>query len=216
MSGDNQDNDNTTGDSAGSDSTGDNDQSRQNAIQDAENSSDGANNDITDGKNTKGTVPQADYDAVFKRMQAADRAKIAAEKKLSDADKAKLDDVERAKIESQEAKDRADKAESALRDQKIFNAFLSHTDISWHDVNDAFTMLKNSFMDGVDVDENGKVTGIDPAVKKLAKEKAYLVKLDVDNGGSTGGIHNGQRKGDQNDTGKAARQARFPAAYGPR
>jgi len=50
----------------------------------------------------------------------------------------------------------------------------------------------------------------------MVKEKSYLVKPAVDGDGNTGGVHNSQRKGDQNDTGKAARIARFPAAYGPR
>jgi tRNA G26 N,N-dimethylase Trm1 len=93
---------------------------------------------------------------------------------------------------------------------------LSSKDVTWHDVTDAFTMLKNNYMDGVDVDSNGKVTGIDPAVKKLAKEKAYLVKVATDNSDSTGAAHNGQRKGDQKDTSKEQRMSRFPAAYGPR
>lgn len=217
MSGDNQNDAGTTDNSTGSDSIGANDKSTQNANQGANNSSTGDNDNASGGD--KGTqtgdvVSKADYDALFKRMQAADRAKVAAEKKLSDADKAKLDDVERTKVEAQEAKDRADKAEAALRDEKIFNAFLSQKDVAWHDVNDAFTMFKNSYMDGVDITD-GKVTGIDPAVKKMVKEKAYLVK-PASEGGSTGAPHNGRRAGEQNDAGKTARMARFPAAYGPR
>jgi hypothetical protein len=213
--GDTSDTTSTTDNSTGSDSTDADIKSSQNTNQDDENTSGGDNNDAggdnSDGK-TGGTVSQADYDALMRRMQAADRAKTAAEKKLSDADKAKLDDVERAKVEAQEAKDRADKAEAGLRDEKIFNAFLSVKDVSWHDVSDAFAMFKLNYMDGVGVND-GKVTGIDPAIKKMAKEKAYLVKPATDGGGDTGSAHNGNRKGEQNDTSRQARVARFPAAY---
>lgn len=213
--GDTSDTTSTTDNSAGSDSTDADVKSSQNANQGDENTSGGDNNDAGgDDKNVKtgAVISQADYDALMRRMQAADRRATNAEKKLSDADKAKLDDVERAKVEAQEAKDRADKAEAGLRDEKIFNAFLSVKDVSWHDVSDAFTMFKLNYMDGVDVSD-GKVTGIDPAIKKMAKEKAYLVKLATDGGGDTGAAHNGSRKGDQNDTSKQARMARFPAAY---
>lgn len=212
--GDNQNNDNTTGNTTGSDTTGDNAQTSQNANQGDNNSSGGDANTGGDN-NTTGSVSQADYEALMKRMQAADRAKTAAEKKLADAAKKDLDEAERFKQEAAEAKDRADKAEAKLRDEKIFNAFLAKTDVAWHDVNDAFTMFKNSYMDGVDIADD-KVTGIEPAIKKLAKEKAYLVKSAAGSSDSTGAAHNGQRKGNQNDTGKEARMARFPAAYGPR
>lgn len=219
MSGDNQNNDNTTDDSTGSDSTGNDDKSTHSDNQDTGNASGSDNNDASgDDKGTKTTndvVSKADYDALFKRMQAADRAKVAAEKKLSDADKAKLSDIERAQVEAKESRERAEKAEAQLRHEKIFNAFLSHKDVTWHDVNDAFTMFKNSYMDGVDIADD-KVTGIDPAVKKMVKEKAYLVKPAIEGDGGTGAPHNGRRAGEQNDTGKAARIARFPAAYGPR
>lgn len=217
-SGDNNATDGTTDNSTGSDSTDANDKSTQNANQGDANTSGGDNNDAgTDDKNnaSQGAVSQADYDALMKRMQAADRAKTAAEKKVADADKSKLDDVERYKQEASESTARADKAETELRDAKIFNAFLAVKDVAWHDVSDAYTMFKNTYMDGVDI-QDGKVTGIDPAIKKMAKEKAYLVKPVTDGDGSTGAAHNSQRKGDQNDTSKAARMSRFPAAYGPR
>jgi tRNA G26 N,N-dimethylase Trm1 len=149
-------------------------------------------------------------------MQAADRRAADLEKKQKDQDDKDLSEAEKAKKDAADAEARANAAEVKLREEKIFNAFLSSKDVTWHDVTDAFTMLKNNYMDGVDVDSNGKVTGIDPAVKKLAKEKAYLVKVATDNSDSTGAAHNGQRKGDQKDTSKEQRMSRFPAAYGPR
>lgn len=210
-------NSNASANNAGGDSTSDATKGAQNANQGDANASGGANNDAGgDDKGTKtteGVVSQADYDALMARMQAADRAKSAAEKKLSDQADKDLSESEKAKKEAAEAKAEAEAAKAGLRDARIQNAFLAVTDVAWHNVNDAYTMLKNSYMDGVDVDKDGKVTGIEPAVKKLAREKAYLVKIAGDTTGGTGAAHNGQRKGDQNDTGKVERAARFPAAY---
>jgi hypothetical protein len=216
-------NDNASANNAGSDSTGGNNKSTHDSTQDDANASGGANNDAggdskgtQDNSSTTETVSKADYEALFKRMQAADQRASKLEKAQQEAADKDLSEAEKAKKDAAESKARADAAEAKLRDEKVFNAFLSRTDIAWHDVNDAFTMLKSNYMDGVDVDKDGKVTGIEPAVKKLAKEKAYLVKVAGDSSGGTGAAHNGQRKGDQNDTGREARASRFPAAYGPR
>jgi hypothetical protein len=67
-----------------------------------------------------------------------------------------------------------------IRNTKLLNAFLSDTSNTWHDASDAFTLLQSSFMDGVEVDDQSKVIGMDAAINQRGKGK-------VPNGCSTTG-----------------------------
>jgi hypothetical protein len=214
MSGDGKTTDDTSAKNAGSDTTGDATKDAQNANQGDKNTSDGVNNDAGgDDKSTKETemVSKTDYDALFKRMQAADRRATEAEKKNQETADKDLSEAEKAKKAAAKEKEDREAAQTALRIERIQNAFL-RSDVTWHDAEDAFAILMRDHGSEVDIDDNGKVTGMDVAVKSLAKKKSHLVKTTAD-GGSTGGDHNGKRKGEQNDTGKEQRAARFPAAY---
>lgn len=198
----------------GSDSTSTNTQTSDNATQGAKNTSGDAKNDAgatTDTTKDADTVSKADYDSIMKRMQAADRAKIAAEKKLKDKDDADLSATEKATKEAAESKAEAEKLKNQLRTEKILNSFLTIKDVNWHDSADAFALLDRA---GVDIDsDTGKVTGMDAAVKALAKKKPHLVNTGTTEG-STGPANNSNRKGDLgNDVSKADRVRRFPAAF---
>lgn len=160
-------------------------------------------------------VDKTEFEKVKARMVAADKAKSAAEAKLREIEQAKLSDLDKAKAQLEELTERASKAEEALKKTQIENAFHRSNKFTFHDVADAISALDLS---GVEIDEDGKVTGMEAAIKDVVKRKPHFVKSQKENeGGGTGqpaanGALNGQRKGDE---GKAADRAalarRFPA-----
>ena len=168
----------------------------------------------TDSTGTASTVSQADYDALMRRMQAADRRAAAAEKKQKEVDDKDKTEAEKAKEEAAEAKAETERLKADRKNDKLLNAFLSDSSTPWHNSADAFELLRTRYMDGVEVDDDGVVTGLGPAIKKLAKEKGYLVK-PAGTSEATGNAQNGNRKGEdsQNRTDKEKMGRRFPAAY---
>jgi hypothetical protein len=172
-------------------------------------SDDGGDAGKSDGKDND-TISRAEYTALMNRMKAADKRATTAENRLKKIDEANLSDVEKAQQAAAEAAERVAKAEESLKNERIKNAFLAENSVTWHNSNDAFSMLNK---EGLEITEDGKVTGMKEAIKSLAKDKAYLVK-PTQTTEATGSEHNGRRKGDQNNDGdKSARARRFPAAY---
>lgn len=169
--------------------------------------------DGTEGETTEGdTVSKADFDRLMARMQAADRRASAAETKVKDFEKAGQTDLEKATSEAQEAARERDETREALKAERIANAFLASNDVAWHDASDALEMLRSKYMDGVEIDDSGKVTGMKEAIKRLAKEKKYLVNAGG-SGETSGDQMNGKRKGDKGDTAAKEKELakRFPA-----
>lgn len=213
--GDTQDNNGTGGD--GGTGTGDNGGSTGTAdtTKTGDTGTQGTGNG-TDSTGTADAVSRADYDALMKRMQAADRraqAEENARKALEDKDKS---EAELAKQRAAEAETKLAEMAQDRKNDKLLNAFLSDTSVGWHNSTDAFNLLRTSFMDGVEVDDAGVVTGLGPAIKKLAKDREYLVK-PAGTSEATGNAQNGNRKGsDGKDTqkDKEEMQKRFPAAFG--
>jgi hypothetical protein len=166
-----------------------------------------------DGEEEK--VSKSELDRVKARMQAADKAKSAAEAKLREIEQAKLGDLEKAKLQLDEVTKRAEAAEKALRDTQIENAFHRNNKFEFHDVADAISALDLS---GVEIDEDGKVSGMEAAIKDVVKRKPHFVKSqkqkdDTGNGTpAANGALNGTRKGDekQNQATRAALAKRFP------
>jgi hypothetical protein len=164
-----------------------------------------------DGEEEK--VSKSELDKVKARMQAADKAKSAAEAKLREIETAKLGDLEKAKLQVDELTKRAEVAEKALKDTQIENAFHRSNKFDFHDVADAIAALDLS---GVDIDEDGKVTGMESAIKDVVKRKPHFVKSQKENASNgapaANGALNGTRKGDnqQNAANRAALAKRFP------
>ncbi len=197
-----------TGGNDGGDNTTDTTKTGDTTTQDSGKGSDAGGSE--NGGNA--TVTREEFDALQRRMQAADRRATAAENKLKDADKAKLGELERAKLEAEEAKAESGKAANDLRTARLENAFLTDS-VKWHDSADAFLILSRDFMDGVEINDQGKVVGMDAAVKKMVRVKPHLVKTETASE-ATGSAHNGTRKGDGKDTiDKTAMASRFPAAF---
>lgn len=95
-------------------------------------------------------------------------------KEFEDKDK---DELTKASESAKELAAKNEKAEERIAGLVLENAFLSSNTISWHDPKAA---LKLADLSEVEVDEDGDVTGLDEALKKLAKAKPYLVKSEKD------------------------------------
>lgn len=182
--------------------------------QDEDSSSDDEQEESDSRGDDKGdTVSKAEFQRILDRMKAADRAKSAAEAKLREKERAEMGDLDRAKSELEEQKTRAEELESRLNALLIENAFHRENKIIWHDVSDAIAALD---MSGVEITEDGKVTGMADAIKNVAKKKPHYVKSidegDGDAPPAANSATNGQRKGKKSETLDSKRLAsRFPA-----
>lgn len=174
-----------------------------------------------DGKDdaSKGdVVTRAEFDAIFKRMQAADQAKAAAETKLKEIERKDQSELEKAKNDLADLQKEHADAMAALNQKALENEFLANNKHTWHDAKDALRLLD---MEGVEV-KDGNVTGLTAAIEKLAKAKPHLLKSESDkdddkngdgkNGssGASGSATNGKRKG-EGGADKVNYSSRFPA-----
>lgn len=172
------------------------------------------NGEDVDSGDGEETVPKTELEKIKARMIAADKAKSAAEAKLREIEQAKLSDLDKAKAANEELTKRAADAEAALKNTRIENAFHRSNKFTFHDVADAIAALDLS---GVEIDDDGKVSGMEAAIKDVVKRKPHFVKSQRENEGGTGqpaanGALNGQRKGEQqNAADRAALAKRFPA-----
>lgn len=190
-----------TGATGGDDSTTDNTQTADTGAEGTESTS-GA-----------GTVSLAEFEQLKRRMIAADRRATTAENAVKKAQDAEKSELQLAKDEAEKARQDAAALKTDIHNTKLLNAFLSDSTNSWHDASDAFTLLQSSFMDGVEVDDQGKVIGMDTAIKALAKKKPHLIKAATSTSEATGSAHSSNRKGEEQQADRKALQARFPAAF---
>jgi hypothetical protein len=158
----------------------------------------------------KKTDDDSELERVRNRMRAADKRASDLEKQLKAiADKDKTD-LQRATDEAAEAKKaHADLLES-LRSTRLQNAFLNDTSVTWNDPADAFALMDKS---DLEIDDEGKISGMANAIKKLAAAKKYLVKETDSSTAASGSSVNGKRKGDDGNTkpDRAALAKDFPA-----
>lgn len=170
----------------------------------------GTSNDAsTDTSTNVDTVTRVEFDQLFKRMQAADTAKSTAENKLKELERKDQSDLQKAQTDLEDTLKANQELSSKLNEMALNNAFLTDNKHSWADPADALRLLN---MEGVEV-KDGVVTGLAPAIEKLAKDKPYLLKKEgdgTDSSGASGSATNGKRKGsDPNE--KTDYSGRFPA-----
>lgn len=169
----------------------------------------------TDPEKLRALLTASNRDAAEKRHQAkalqAERDALAAKvKAIEDKDKSEL---ERAQGDLEDAKKRAEASESAMKELRIQNAFLGSNKHQWQNPTSA---LKLADMTDVAIDDDGKVTGLEQALNKLAKEHPYLLKPQGNGagaaGGSSGAPAGSTGSGHNTKDSRAATAARFPAA----
>jgi hypothetical protein len=110
-----------------------------------------------------------------RRMKGADRRAAEAERKLREALAGKDKDAEPSEelVKAQKENESLSEANTTLRLQ---NAFLLNNTYAWHDQADAMALVLKD--EDVEIDDDGEVQGLKDALKRLAKAKPWMVKVE--------------------------------------
>lgn len=152
---------------------------------------------------------EEERDRAIRRMKAADKTAIAANKKadqLRDSSQV-AKDLAAAQTEIAELKDKLAKASGQDKASIVREAFRDLTTHDWHDPKVAFTLLN---LDEVDVDDSGKIdeSSLKYAVKQLVKNHAYLVREKGNKGTSASGNNPSRRR--RNTLDRKTMERKFP------
>lgn len=170
----------------------------------SDNSDDGAdNNDDKGGKdgggagNTGKTFSQAELDAVISKRLARERKNW--EKEAEDkAKKAAMTEAERLKAEKEEAERKAEATVKAANAKLISAEVLSTAATMGLNAKAALKLVD---MDGIEMDDAGKITGVEAALKAALKEFPFLKsddKAQALGDDQSGGGGDKKGKGDMN------------------
>lgn len=130
-----------------------------------------------------GTVSKDEHDRVVARMKAADKNRAEAQKKLDELERKGKGELENTKADLEKATKAHESLQSKFTTLALTNAFLiasQQAGIAWHDPKVAQNAAN---LKDLEIDDDGNVEGIEAVVKKLAKDKAFLVnkgKADED------------------------------------
>jgi hypothetical protein len=139
---------------------------------------DDKDSDSDSGGDKDDVVSKADYDALERRMKAADKraSDLEAERKrLEDAEK---DELTKATERAEELEKSVTTLQSENRSLRLQNAFLTANSHTWHDSDVALDLAQSKgYIEDDIVDEDGKVDKkrLKSALDRLAKEKPFLV-----------------------------------------
>lgn len=152
---------------------------------------------------------EEERDRAIRRMKAADKTAIAANKKadqLRDSSQV-AKDLAAAQTEIAELKDKLAKASGQDKASIVREAFRDLTTHDWHDPKVAFQLLN---LDEVDVDDSGKIdeSSLKYAVKQLVKNHAYLVREKGNKGTSASGNNPSRRR--RNTLDRKTMERKFP------
>lgn len=134
---------------------------------------------------------QSEVETLRTKLSHADRRAQEAERKLQEAERAKMDEGERTKAELADAQQALEAQKKINSELSLKVAFLEDNSYSWKNPKAA---LKLADLDGVEVKEDGTVTGLKAALDKLAKSDPYLLN---ETKSSSEGEGDGQGQGQQ-------------------
>lgn len=158
------------------------------------------------------TVSAEELERQRERTRAADQraSKLEAElKQIRDKD---LPEAEKIKRDLEEANTEREKLREDLKANRLETAFLKDNKYKWKNPS---TALKLADLANVEVEDDGKVTGLTAALDALAKAEPYLLDTETGDGnqrqGATGATGTGGRQ--TNQTGADLKKAaiRIPA-----
>lgn len=200
----------TSDDTRTGDDKGDTSQSASGAAGGSQTESD----DDAEGTSNDAVVSRDEFEQLKRRMQAADQRASRAEQELNEKKRAEQDEVTNLKQDLETAQKTIGELQTLIDKTALENAFFKNNKHTWHDPADALALLDR---EGVEV-KDGTVTGLGPAIEKLAKAKPHLLKSESDSGGgkgsseASGSANNGTRKGGKQQVPDKQRLAsRFPA-----
>lgn len=129
------------------------------------------------------TVEQlaAELETLRKALKAANAESATRRKRLEELEAAEeerkaaqMSEIDKALKAKADAEARAQAAEERMRTATIRNAVvLAATRANFHDPEDAFRLAD---LEGVQINEDGRVSGVEEALKALAKAKPHLVR----------------------------------------
>lgn len=129
-------------------------------------------------KSTEGDdkVSKEDLDAVTARMKAADQRASAAEKKVKEYEDKDKSELDKATTEVEELKKANVGLTETVQSLRLENSFALNTSFMWEDPALVFDIVQKR--EDVTIDDDGKVAGMDNALKAIAKDRPYLLKKD--------------------------------------
>jgi hypothetical protein len=220
-------------DDGGDDEEGSEDDEEDESEDDADDKGDGK--DKKTPKKKTGPVSREEFDAVTRRLSAADKRRSEAEKQAAALQKEKDDKEREGKPELDNLKkDHGELVKSheslqakfkKLAMENAFHTASAQEKVSWHDPKVA---LRAADLDDLEIDEDGNVEGIRDAIKTLVKKHKYLVngtkdeadeddeedKKTVRRGASGSGVGSTRTSKGKKDDGKMSDEdlrKRFPA-----
>lgn len=114
-----------------------------------------------------------DVETYKQRAAAADRAKGEMERKYNALVDKEKSDLERANSKLEEANQNIERVTKQRNDAVMRAEILKFPGYSWHDPEAVLSLIDS---DSIQIDDDGKVTGVKDAIQKLAKDKPYLLK----------------------------------------
>ena len=129
-------------------------------------------------------VSRADYEAIQNRMRAADQKAAKFEQELKALQTKDLPEAEKLKAEYEATVQRVNALTETNRKLSLENAFLKDNTHDWQNPGAA---LKMADLSGVTVNEDGSVSGLKDALKKLATSEAWMLKPKAASEGGSGG-----------------------------
>lgn len=133
-------------------------------------------------------VSRSDFEAIQNRMKAADQRAAQYEAKLKELQQKDLPEAEKIKAEYEAAVQQLEKFKESNRKLALETAFLKDNTYAWQNPAAA---LKMADLSGVTIDDDGHVTGLKDALKKLANSEAWMLKPKAGNEGGSGGTASG-------------------------
>lgn len=131
---------------------------------------------------TDDTVSRSDYEAIQNRMRAADQRAAKFEQELKNLQTKDLPEAEKLKAEYEATVQRVQQLTEANRRMALENAFFQDNTYEWQNPKAA---LKMADLSGVSIDDEGHVTGLKDALKKLANAEAWMLKPKAASEGSS-------------------------------
>lgn len=170
-----------------------------------------------DDKNSSGGNPDAKITALeeeknrhFTARQAAEQERDALKAEKEERDRANNDEVTNLKNDVEKYKGEVQELSSRLESALLDNAFLTDNSFEWHNPK---MVLRNIDRENVTIDKDGKVTGVDAAIKKLAEDNPWMLKSepgkgDKDDKGDAG--NDGNPSGSQRNGKKGNQEVKHP------
>lgn len=130
---------------------------------------------------SKGTVSLTEYERLKERMQAADRAKSAAEQKVKEYEDKGKTETERLGGQVQTLTEENTSLKDRINSLLFENAFALNTKQKWHDPAVVLEIVKKR--DDISISDDGTIKGMDKALEDLAKTKPFLVNGEAEESG---------------------------------